>query len=370
MKSRKKQKEPETNVLTNISDFIKKAAFKFDLQPYQVTSAQFWTVALGKINEWEIRKLGGFGNIRDVLFPYTTAEEEEVKSRGKEKVKKIKFPKIENFLVHGETMEEIFKQCKLKPTDVLKIIVQPDTHVDANKSHDEVALRSACKFIKYIKPHGIINLGDFLEMEPVSHWDPKSAQPRRLVPDLKMGKLVLAQIDEAAGRQCVYKRFLIGNHEFWLEDYLVQRIPETLDGLEDLGPNLDLQTLLGLADFGYKTIPFNNILKIGGCHFIHGYYTSTHHAKKHLDIFGVNLYYGHLHDMQSHSAVSVKGLHEAASLGCLRTLDAKFLKGRPNNWSHSISLFEFRYDGSYTRYSPIIINGKMSFNGQIFDGNV
>ena len=93
-----------------------------------------------------------------------------------------------------------------------------------------------------------------------------------------------------------------------------------------------------------------------------------HHAKKHLDVFGVNLAYGHLHDVQSFTGVSVKGVHEAFCLECLRSLNASFLKGKPNNWSHAFGIVEYRIDGTYTRFVPILINGRFSFNGKIFDG--
>ena len=166
-----------------------------------------------------------------------------------------------------------------------------------------------------------------------------------------------------------YKKFFIGNHEDWLQQYLNLRIPEVIDGLERLGQRLDIESLLGINNSGFDGVPLNAILNVGDAYFIHGYYTGKHHASKHLEVFGVNVYYGHLHDVQSHCAVSVKGLHEAASLGCLRSLDAPFLKGKPNNWSHAFGIFEFQYDGSYTRYMPIIVDGKFSFNGKLFNGN-
>ena len=156
-----------------------------------------------------------------------------------------------------------------------------------------------------------------------------------------------------------------------LLDGEVKRLPwkplPVLDELQTLGVNLQIQELLGLKKLGYKIIPSNEILRIGNhCHFIHGFYTNTHHAKKHLDVFGVNVYYGHLHDVQQHSTVSVNGVHEAMSLGCLRNTNAPFLRGKPNNWSHAFGIFEFRADGYYTRYVPTIINGMFTFDGKIF----
>jgi hypothetical protein len=262
-------------------------------------------------------------------------------------------------------MSDIFKIANLKKDEVFRVLVEPDTHVP---EHDEKAVDAFCEFARWYKPHGLINLGDFMEMGGVSPWPTTDGEPKMFVEDVKVAKSVLEKIDKAVGPQCVYKRFIIGNHEDWLNQLLVRQVPEFMYGLEDIGVNLKIQDILGLKDLGYRIIPLNEILRLGDAHFIHGYYTPKHHAAKHLDVFGVNIYYGHLHDVQSHSGVSVKGMYESMSLGCLRTLQAKFLKGKPNNWAHAFGIFEFKIDGTYTRYVPIIIDGKFSFNGKVFGG--
>jgi hypothetical protein len=342
------------------------------VEPHNVTPAQFWAVVKQSIPEWQIRKLGGFTGQRDALFPppevsQSTVLPRSVGSHGRSngKIKLINH-KLENFTVHETAMKDIFTLVRLGKDDVLKVVVQPDTHTP---EHDEKAVGAFCEFLKFYKPHGLINLGDFMEMGSVSHWPSTDGEPKVFSEDIKKARAVLDQIDDAAGPQCVYKRFIIGNHEDWLNQLLTQKVPEFMYGLEDVGINLKIQDILGLKDRGYRVIPLNEILRLGDAHFIHGYFCSTHHPKKHLDTFGVNIYYGHLHDVSSYSGVSVKGLHESMSLGCLRTLQAKFLKGKPNNWSHAFGAFEFRYDGSYTRYVPIVYDGKFSFNGKIFDGN-
>jgi hypothetical protein len=367
--TKKAHKRKSNNIITVIKKGITDAAEQYDVAPYDVTPAQFWSVVGDKVPEWQIRKLGGFTGQRDALFPAPTTSQTTVlprsigahsKSSGK---LKLLTPKLDNFTVHETPMREIFKLAKLKDDEVLRIVVEPDTHTP---DHDEDAIQSVCEFLHWYKPHGLINLGDFMEMEPVSPWPSVDGKPRVFVDDVKSAKKLLARIDKAAGPQCVYKRFIIGNHEDWLNQLLTAKVPEFMYKLEDIGCNLKIQDLLGLKDLGYRVIPLNEILRLGNAHFIHGYYTGTHHAKKHLDIFGVNIYYGHLHDIQGYSGVSVKGTHESMSLGCLRTLQAKFLKGKPNNWSHALGIFEFTIDGNYTRYVPIIIDGTFTFNGKRF----
>lgn len=352
------------SVSDKVKKYILEASKKFKVEPSEVTSSQFWLTCQG-IKEWDLRKLGGYKGLRDTLYPAVASEEGVKKAKlVKPKVfkKQAKKP-IQNFEVHNIPVAELFKQLKLKDDEVLRVVVQPDTHAP---EYDERAVGVFCNFLEYYKPHGLVNIGDYLEMESVSHWENGILKPRRLVPEIKEAKALLEVIGKAAGPQCILKRYITGNHEDWLQQYLTAKIPEVFDGLDELGTSLKFDSLLGLKGLGYEVIPLNEILKIGEAHFIHGYYTGVNHAKKHLDVFGVNLYYGHLHDVQSYSGVSVNGTHEAMSLGCLRTLNAPFMKGKPNNWSHAFGIFEFRADGTYTRYVPIIIDGEFSFNGKVF----
>jgi len=319
----------------------------------------------GRIGGDSIEKLGGMKKIKTNLFglsdlPYNN------------NYPKISYDDIQNigvkqtlrdFKTHEFNINDAFKIAKLKKDGILKVIVQPDTHVPEQDKKATAAFKS---FISFYKPHAYINLGDFMEMESVSQWSPRTAKPRRLIPDAMLARQEIAETIKAAGEQCKIRIFIKGNHEQWLEDYLVNRIPEVYDGLEDVA-DLSVSGLLGLKQLGFeKIIPLNEIFKLGEAHFIHGYYTTVNHAKKHLDVFGCNIYYGHLHDVQCFTSVNVKSLHEAMSIGCLRNINAPFLRGRPNNWCHAFGIFEFRSDGTYTRYVPIIIDGKFSFNGVIF----
>lgn len=333
------------------------AAKKNNVQPCDVTTSMFWEVAVD-LKEWEVRKLGGVTGLRDSMFPSDKASKTQPRSKKEKKFKPVN-KKLESFTVHDANLSQLFRDAKLDKDDVLKLVVQPDTHIP---NEDKTAVKVFCNFLKDYKPHGLINLGDFMEMGSVSHW---GTNGNKFTQEVKYAREVLKQIGNAAGTQCIFKRYIIGNHEDWLNQYLSLKVPE-LGNLEEIGTSLKFEDLVGLKDLGYRVIPLNEILRVGNAHFIHGYYTGMSHAKKHLDIFGVNIYYGHLHDVQSYSGVSVKGTHEAMSLGCLCKLQATFLKGKPNNWSHAFGIYEFRFDGSYTRYVPIIVDGEFSFNGKTY----
>ena len=240
-------------------------------------------------------------------------------------------PKLTGFRIHKVNLRQTFKRLGLKEHHVLKCVVQPDTHCP---DEDPVAVNCFKMFLRDYKPHMYINLGDFLENEPSSHWPSNSAKARRLVPEAKYARGVLDDILDSAGRQCKERYFIMGNHEDWTQQMLVAKIPEIYEGLDEVGIDLSVPKMLGLKELGFKIVPVNEFLRVGYAHFFHGLYTTSNHPAKHLVVLGVNGYYGHLHDMLACQAVSMEGVREAMSLGCLRKLNAPFLKGKPTNWCH------------------------------------
>lgn len=288
-------------------------------------------------------------------------EEAALGKSPKQKKKFVYKPeKIQGFFRHEIDLQQLFKDAK--NPQVLKFIVQPDTHVPY---HDEAAVQAMLDFATEYRPHGWIVLGDFADCEGISHWPASDEKPRRLVPEILEARKLLQRIN-AASPDCVARYYLAGNHEAWITQALVAKIPELLDGLSDLGIDLSLKSILGLDALGWDLFPQNHLLKIGKAHFTHGLYTGGAHAKKHLNVFKANIFYGHLHDCQSHNETSIDGHIEAASLGCLAKLDAKFLRGQPNNWVHAFSTFEIRRDGKFSWNLHRIFDGQFSWGGHLF----
>lgn len=296
---------------------------------------------------------------KDILFPGQKPFTDKLIREYKSLCAKVE--KIQGFYRHVVNLEELFARAGNPPS--LKVSAQPDTHA---KFMDRQAVDCYLKFLAWYQPDVHIILGDFVDCEGLSHWEPDDLKPRRLVPEMKTARDLLSRIVELTPK-CSTRIYLEGNHEHWIEKALCE-MPELFEGLAELDIEINLNSLLALKKFHYELFPLNHLVQIGKAHFTHGIYTPAHHAKKHLDTFKTNIYYGHLHDTQETNQTSVDGPMEAASLGCLCRLDAKFLKGRPNNWVHAHGVFEFFPDGTYTFMKVRIINGRMSFAGQIFSG--
>lgn len=300
--------------------------------------------------------------------PLRLAQEAEAVADGKKMLRKYisicsKKEQIQGFFRHTLDLDEMFRRAGNPPS--LKMIAQPDTHA---KFLYRPAINAFIKFMRWYRPHVHMIMGDFADCEGLAHWDPGTLDPRRIVPEMKIARALL-QEEVDATPDCTTRLFLEGNHEHWIELALL-KMPELFDGLEELGIEINVRTLLALDRFGFELFPLNHLVKIGKAHFTHGSFTSQHHAKKHLDTYKGNIYYGHLHDIQSHNQTSLEGSLESASLGCLCRLDAQFLKGKPNNWVHAFGIFEFLKSGAYTFVRPTMNDGVFSYNGMVFDGNL
>ena len=310
-----------------------------------------------------LRTVGGMEKLKALAgAPTRTAAEEEKLVKQFHAICSRK-EQIQGFFRHTLDLEDLFKRAGNPPS--LKLIAQPDTHV---KFMHRPAMNALLRFGRWHAPHVWLILGDFADCEGVAHWEPNSREPRRIVPEMKIARDLLAEIN-AATPTVSTRIFLEGNHENWIEQAL-NRMPELFEGLDDLDLGINVKKLLALEKFGYNFFPLNHLVQIGKAHFTHGSFTQQHHAKKHLDTYKGNIYYGHLHDIQSHNQTSLEGHMEGASLGCLCRLDAHFLKGKPNNWVHAFGIFEFFPDGTYTFVRPTIFDGKFSFAGVVFDGNL
>jgi hypothetical protein len=266
---------------------------------------------------------------------------------------------IQGFFRTTLDLKELFARAGNPP--VLKVSAQPDTHA---KFVDEPAFACYVDFLRYWKPHVHLIMGDFVDCEGLSHWPSSDMEPRRIVPEMKSARALLQRLVEATP-EATTRLYLTGNHEDWIEQAFT-KMPELFDGLAELDIEISLKTLLGLPKFGYELFPLNELVQIGRAHFTHGIYTGGNHAKKHLDTFKGNVYYAHLHDTQEHNQTSMEGNMEAGTFGCLCRLDAKFLKGKPNNWVHGHATFEFYPDGTYHWSKHRIYNGRSAYNGLTF----
>jgi len=146
---------------------------------------------------------------------------------------------------------------------------------------------------------------------------------------------------------------LQGNHDEWL-DRFVEKFPYLGD--------YTFRKACRLDERGYKYYSHNKPLKIGKINFIHGSYATVYHAKKHLEAYGSNICYGHVHDVQRHTLTKLdSGTIAAWAMGCLKDMSReknKWLRGRLHNWCHAFGIVTWWKNGNFQVEVIDIQNGK------------
>lgn len=165
------------------------------------------------------------------------------------------------------------------------------------------------------RPDTIIQGGDFLSMESLSHWDKDKRQiieGRRLAKDLQSAieswKIVEGYVQKVAKYDRYVKRkfyhpdlvWFEGNHEDWLNQY-VQRKPEW-EGIIEVPNHLEINENL-FASFDY--VPWKEIRVIDGILYCHApigrtgpIYSKYITTKALIDMSNIPIVFGHTHRRQ------------------------------------------------------------------------
>jgi hypothetical protein len=248
-------------------------------------------------------------------------------------------------------------------------IVIPDVHDTPperlSRKVYHPAYRCVEEVIKAYKPHGIINLGDTADIASLSHFDidkRKLMEGRRYQKDIDSINHLLDR-QQSLSKETREYHYIIGNHEYRVERY-VEYHSEAI-GMMDFVDNTNL------IKRGYNVVKFNDTLKIGKGRFMHGYDASANHASKMSRVYDTTIYYGHVHDVSSHSFVSPVDKQQvriAQSLGCLCDMNPHYLQNKPNKWVNAFGMYWVQDNGNFQMDTKIIIKGETIVNGKVFKG--
>lgn len=219
-----------------------------------------------------------------------------------------------------------------------------------------------------LQPDEIIYLGDLLDLNCISAHNLgnlRAVESTRLLKDFDAAN---AMLDRHAELTPLTKRrtYAEGNHEFRASRW-VDANPQ-MEGIIDIEKNLRLKER-GIKY--YKSWSKGEVHRIGKAAFVHGIYTSTNHAKNHVDAYGENVFYGHVHDVQAHSKTT-HGDNKTIigqSLGCLCDYKQDYMKGHPSKWQQAFGVFNFFPDGFFNYYVVSIFKHRfISPEGWVYSG--
>ena len=226
--------------------------------------------------------------------------------------------------------------------------------------HDAVSMSILEEYMADHRWDEAIYLGDFLDYFCISKYNegkPGTIEGRTILKELQQGERLLQRHVDILrrGNKACKIIYLQGNHEQRAYDW-VSRYPH-LKGLIEPENVLkfdekDIQYVKCWAD--------GDIYNIGKAYFTHGNYTNTHHAKKMVEAYEENIFYGHTHDCNSFNKTA-KGTGKTKvgqSLGtlCAYPKDVDYMKGRPSNWQQAFGVFYFLPNGQFHYYVVRIFN--------------
>jgi hypothetical protein len=254
------------------------------------------------------------------------------------------------------------KGVSSKNTKIRKVVVLPDLQIPF---HDKKSLQAVYRYLDDEAFDELIQLGDFMDFDCISHFnvdDLRLTENKRLFRDYEVGNEVLDELQKLVKKITI----LQGNHDFRIEAF-IDKNPK-LEGL------IEMEAMLRFNERGINFVRYwenktKNIYRIGHAIFIHGDYTTDTHAKKHALVYGTNVFYGHLHDVQEYSMV-FKGDDKTIvgqSMGCLCRYDQQYMKGAPSRWQQAIGTFYFRPNGYFNHYVSRIFNHEfIAPNGKLY----
>ena len=277
--------------------------------------------------------------------------------------------------MNPKLFEKLKKECSLnwkipkgrKPISKnkkwIKYIVTADEHVP---KHNEVAISAILQLMDDEAFDGHIKLGDYMDMEPISHWNKnkkKTLEGRRLMEDYVVGNVLLDEFDKRLPSNAP-KYYFWGNHEDWYNQF-IEELP-ALEGFAD--PTKELK----LIERGYKVFPYNHIEQFGRLSITHGIYACTDSTKKHLDELKTNVMFGHTHTQaEKYASSEARTLSMGGyNLGCLCDMAPDYMRGRPHKWTHGFAiLYVEKNTGNFFVDLKRIVKGRFIHNNKLYDGN-
>ncbi len=237
---------------------------------------------------------------------------------------------------------------------VQKYLLLPDTHAPFENKR---ACNAVCEFAETYKPDHLLHIGDVGDYQSVSYWLKNKRK------DLE-GKKLKNDLDAAAGLLKLFgsiapnatKTVLLGNHDHWVYDYINEH-PE-LEGLFSVERSY--------LEAGWKTIPWNELHKIGKLYTTHGLYTNKYHANSTVHALSASVIYGHTHDHQVYPESFMDGEKMAMSIGCLCDMNPEYLKNRPKKWMNGFATVDILPNGQFFPDFIKIVDGKFCRMGKIY----
>jgi len=255
---------------------------------------------------------------------------------------------------------------KKETTKVRKVIFLADSQIPF-----QIDLRYVEQFLVDEKPDVVVYMGDMLDMTALLKWSSSGMAAIDWESVREEIRIANQMLDR---HQAIFAKFgkpvelhwIHGNHEERLYHW---RDTHTEDLRKNRSTVPELVRDLKLKERGMQVHWQNDLFPLGKLWVMHGSDYSTHHARKLLSDYEVNLIYAHVHAPQRHTKVArvTHSPKSAWSIGCLCSRNPEWKNGAPNAWVNGIAEVFIMPNGSFNVYPIDIIRGRfVSPNGKFY----
>lgn len=270
---------------------------------------------------------------------------------------------IVNYLRSFEQTSTIQKEVKYtSPTTEGDLyFILPDAHYPF---HNAELMDKVFRCIEDNDTKGVVISGDWLDLYTLGSYNSDSLGKLRditLSDEYESGLQGIKDLDSVLSTNAE-RYFLWGNHE--------DRYTKTLNSRDNAKFGSELRNpndALELEKYGYqvKTNWKDDYFTIGDIDITHGTYHNIHVAKKHLEMHGRSIIFGHTHRFQTYCT----GSEAAFNIGSLCDLSNPAFGYMPrmsrNQWSNGFAVITV-IDGK-SHVEPIIVrDNKFVFRGKVY----
>jgi len=233
-----------------------------------------------------------------------------------------------------------------------RMLVISDIHIPY---HNAPALKKALEYGKEKNIDSILINGDFIDFAPISYFTKDPYTKMNLSADLELTRKILQIIRNTFPDIPIY--YKNGNHEDWLEKYLMNKAPELLD-IEEF----KLKTLLRFGELGIQEISSYAMMKFGKLNIVHGHelkstLRSVNPARTLYLKTKKSTLVAHHHVTSEHTESDIDGqITTCWSIGCLSQLKPKYA-GLDSKYNLGFAYVTKTKDGNFTVSNKRIING-------------
>lgn len=248
-------------------------------------------------------------------------------------------------------------------------VLIPDTH---GCWVDKPAIAAVLKDLERINPAEIVLMGDHLDCSGwlAAHHPFQTVQEAKysFEEDVEACNSLLDEIQKRAPNAKIH--YLQGNHEERIEVFVVKCTMQNARDAAYLKTLFSPSVILGLEKRGISYyertqrhcgLRIPGLLKLGHCHFLHGFSHGKNAAAATLAKLKCNVVFAHVHRWLASGGADTMSDMGAWCPGCLCVQEPMWRHGDPTEWNQGYAVQFVQPDGDFLHINIPVMGGESYF---------